>query len=299
MQQRLMVCVLLFVFAACSEEHSSASEAVIGPSGGSLALENGARLDVPAGAVDVPTRFTARLGVADGLPSLMTAAGQMVTFGPEGTTFAEPVRLTLLSDGEPTVLLTRANASSEWARVDGAVFDAARGVVTAEVTHFSDFVPATRGVPADPDAGEEPDAGIPAVSGACTDPVGDTGCGAGEHCVVRSEDGPGGDGPVDIECVATGTGAEGDACLDATECGAGLSCAAIAGTSGAAGEESHYYFTTFEGFFIRGGGICSRICSRGDWSMAECDAGDLCHAIGAGGALIGYGVCHAPADARP
>jgi hypothetical protein len=295
MQARFLVC-LLGLIAACSQDHGSVTEAVIGPSGGTLALPNGASLVVPAGAVDRDTTFSARIGVADNLPSAMASAGSMITFGPEGQIFAMPVTITLRSDGEPSALLTRDNAADRtWDLVHGAVFDAETGTVTARVSHFSDFVPASRPLPSDPDAGDV-DAGGPAT-GSCTDPVAGGGCAAGEHCVLHAED-TGSDGPAIVECVAEGTGAEGDACLTAADCGAGLSCAAIAGTSSAPGEESYYYFTTFEGYFIRGGGMCLRLCSGGDWTTAGCERGgaavDLCHGIYAGGEATGFGACYEP-----
>lgn len=292
MHVRIFLVCLLGLSAACSEDHGSVTEAVIGPSGGTLALPNGASLVVPAGAVDRETTFSARIGVATDLPSAMTSAGSMITFGPEGQLFATPVSITLRSDGEPSALLTRDNAAdATWDVVRGAVFDFETGTVTAEVSHFSDFVPASRPLPPDPDAGDV-DAGGPPV-GPC-DPVAGTGCGAGEHCVVHTPDGAGGDGPVTVECIADGAGAENDPCLTAADCSAGLSCAAIAGTSGAPGEESYYYFTTFEGFFVRGGGLCLRLCSGGDWTTAGCEASDLCHGIYAGGEASGYGACYEP-----
>jgi hypothetical protein len=123
---------------------------------------------VPRGAVDEPTTFTvASSPRADGLPFGKAPIGPMITFGPEGSRFALPVRVSVPASGAPTVLLTRSRGGA-WERVDGATYDAARGVIEADVLHFSDFVGVVR------DAGEE-DAGPghdPCPRGDCVDAPG-------------------------------------------------------------------------------------------------------------------------------
>src|SRR6185295_11710157 len=61
----------------------------------------------------------------------------------------------------PMVVLTRPHGETIWSRVDGAVWDAERHVVVADVMHFSDFVPVERDTTSTDDASTRADAGPP------------------------------------------------------------------------------------------------------------------------------------------
>ena len=464
----LLIAVALSL-AACSESTTAKTVAQIDASGGSLVLTRGSaagtRLDVPAGAVDTVTTFGIEAtDAADHLTAGMHSVGPMVTLTPEGVAFAIPVQITLPARHEPMVLLTRPHGTTSWTRVDGAVWDAETGLVTAEVMHFSDFVPVGRdpivadagpgstdagtvtvdaGPPIGRDAGIDcsnprfsgypvctrgyecdlfeggcasgyancypPDettthgscssaggAGLdapctfvdydhttectaslrcnataPGTDGTCRpicddahpcfddgvsivecrrpsataafgfcevvghrcmpaesielscadgvdgdcdglidcadsdcrtnplcihsvcDPVAGTGCGAGEHCALHAVDATVAS-PVVAECFANGAGIAGSTCTSGADCGAGLSCAAISGSSSAPGDATHWYFTTFEGYFVRGGGLCVELCPDGDWTASTCGRGEICHQILSVGAPSGYGACYAP-----
>ena len=73
---------------------SPTSSQIIGPSGGTLTLADGTRIDVPAGALAQDTTITAA-PVASDLPA---AVGPEYQFGPEGQQFAVPVTVTLPYD---------------------------------------------------------------------------------------------------------------------------------------------------------------------------------------------------------
>jgi len=453
---------------ACTSAPASLgrTEAVVDSAGGSLAIDTGAaqgtRVDVPAGAVDVATHFSIEASASsDHLAAGLHAVGPMITFGPEGSRFALPVHVTLPASSEPMVVLTRAHGEGVWTRVDGAVWDAAHHVVTADVLHFSDFVPVERdmnvtgdggtnlvdaGPPIARDAGidctdprfadypvcrqgyecdlftggcaagyancyppdettshgtcssaggasiGEPctfqgydhetectgglrcDATVVGASGTCRvacnasnpcyddhitivechlpsasaafgfcEPVGmhciptetperscsdhvdddcdtlidcddsdchldpacavsscdalaDTGCAAGQHCGLHTVDATV-DSTVVAACFANGGGAVGASCASGSDCGDGLTCAAITGWSTGVGEETHWYFTSFEGYFTRGGGECVQLCAGGDWTTSSCTGGQICHQIENVGAPSGFGACYAPRSA--
>ena len=143
----------------CSETAPGGVSAPIDRAGGELIVTDGpargARVVVPPNAVDTRTTFTIEAGEANALDAGLYALGPMVTFGPENTAFATPVQISVPARSEPMVLLTR-HGGQPWTRVDGAVWDPETQLVTAEVMHFSDFVPVARGQASEGDAGLDP-----------------------------------------------------------------------------------------------------------------------------------------------
>jgi hypothetical protein len=125
---------------------ATSGSAAVGSAGGEVTLRDGAAagaaVTIPAGALASTVTITLRdNGVATGLPPGATAAGRAVLFGPEGQTFGAPVTLRVPATGAPTALYTRPASGGAWTPVAGAAWDAARGVMTGAVQHFSEFVP--------------------------------------------------------------------------------------------------------------------------------------------------------------
>ncbi len=123
---------------------------VVGPAGGTLEPTTGTvRLDIPAGAVAVPTTFT-----IDQLSSPPSASPgrELVTrafeIGPSGTEFRAPATLTLAYDlpagyGPQSTRDGRLGAqfwrpkAERWARLGGGEVDTATSTVTARIPHLS------------------------------------------------------------------------------------------------------------------------------------------------------------------
>jgi uncharacterized delta-60 repeat protein len=115
---------------------------VIGAAGGTVTGPNGAKVVIPAGALSSETRINIEV-VSTGVPALpagYASKGQVFAFTPHGTTFAQPVTVTIPFD--PAVVTTahapgfyKTNAQNQWGRIPNAVFDA--DSVSAQVTSFS------------------------------------------------------------------------------------------------------------------------------------------------------------------
>ncbi len=134
--------------------------AIVGPAGGTLAPTTGTvRLDIPAGAVAVPTTFT-----IDQLPSPPAAsAGRVLVtrafeIGPSGLDFRTPATLTLafelpagsgpksVHDGTLAAQFWKQEAE-RWARLRGGRVDAAASTVTARIPHLSLWAVGSLAVP--------------------------------------------------------------------------------------------------------------------------------------------------------
>jgi hypothetical protein len=139
------VAALTLLLAGCGQSPSAQGSELFGPNGGSLQLVEGARIDIPIGALTTDVRITVSSGEPSrDLPTGMHAVGPMVTFGPDGQRFATPVRIRIPAQREPAVLYTRPSSGGTWSIVVGATWDASTRMISAEVMHFSDFVPAAR-----------------------------------------------------------------------------------------------------------------------------------------------------------
>ena len=115
---------------------------VIGAAGGMVTGPNGAKVVIPAGALSTDTRILIELVTAGApaLPAGYASKGQQFSFTPHGTTFAQPVTVTIPFD--PAVVTAarapgfyKTNAQNQWAKIPNAVFDA--NSVSASVTSFS------------------------------------------------------------------------------------------------------------------------------------------------------------------
>jgi hypothetical protein len=107
----------------------------IGPLGGSIEVE-GARLDVPAGALLLPVEITVR-GKIDGL--------YQYRFSPNGLQFNVPATLSIQVDPgaieippERLAIAVASDAGDDW-RILGGSFDPATDTVTVKVHHFTQY----------------------------------------------------------------------------------------------------------------------------------------------------------------
>jgi hypothetical protein len=123
--------------------------ALVGAEGGTITLDNGASVTIPAGAltedVEVTVEFVddlSALGLA-ALPEGVEAGGGALVLSPHGTTFELPVTVTMptsLSGDDVVVWRLPDEASTEWAP-DGAV-TVEDGVLSFPVLSFSVYSPA-------------------------------------------------------------------------------------------------------------------------------------------------------------
>ncbi len=114
----------------------------IGPAGGTVLGPNGAKVEIPPGALATNTEIKVELSSAGApaLPSGFSAFGQMFAFTPHGTTFAVPVTVTLpfnlaSKPAGSTPALYKTNAQNQWEHVATATFKA--DSLSAKITSFS------------------------------------------------------------------------------------------------------------------------------------------------------------------
>jgi ZU5 domain len=177
---------------------------VVGTSGGTV-MENGVTLVIPANALTIDTPITV---TATSAPAGFTLASTAFQFGPSGTTFAEPVAVTIpLTASTPGAHLFWSNTSGGFDDIGGTV----SGLnVTANVSHFSIGFDAI--ALSDVGAGGTTGSGGSGNAGATSAGTGGTGTGTGGAGVGGS---------------AGSTGGAGAGGADETDAGAGL-CAAMA-----------------------------------------------------------------------
>ncbi len=118
------------------------SSAVIGAAGGTVLGPNGAKLEIPPGALAADTVINIEESSAGApeLPAGFSARGPMVAFTPHSTTFAVPVTVTLPFDATTVPVgmspaFYKTNAQNQWERVHNATFST--DSVSAQITSFS------------------------------------------------------------------------------------------------------------------------------------------------------------------
>src|SRR5688500_2257070 len=134
------VALLLGILAGCGVKATQALDAQatfeLGPSGGAATSPDGRlKLDLPAGALAAPTTISVAVD-----RRATAYASPVYVFGPSGTTFARPVKVTVQMPEEAAGRYLLAN-------VDGAspvplassTYDAAAHVVEATLEHFSAY----------------------------------------------------------------------------------------------------------------------------------------------------------------
>lgn len=133
-------------------EPGTASEDVTATEGGEVALDDGAGVNIPAGALSDDTEISIESSEPDdSLPDFDSIQGLAYEFGPDGTTFDVPVELTLPLVGTPganeeAVVSWLNTETNQWEDLETT---ATRDVVVAETTHFTLFVVRFKGVAAD------------------------------------------------------------------------------------------------------------------------------------------------------
>jgi pimeloyl-ACP methyl ester carboxylesterase len=124
-------------------------EAVIGPGGGTLAIISGANtglsLTVPAGVVDIDTKFRAFLDVGNpDLPSqfpVYRIEPSSLDFGQSSVAVTIPAGDALFVSGDPQLtLFSRVDDQAEWNAMSNSVVDSSARTVTASVSRLGEFV---------------------------------------------------------------------------------------------------------------------------------------------------------------
>jgi hypothetical protein len=191
---------------------------MIGPSGGTVTMNN-LTLTIPAGALAANTMITVAPTAA---PADYDLASTAYEFGPEGTTFAAPVTITIpLPSPAPDAHLFWSNASGGFDDLGGTVTDT---TLTGMVTHFSKGF-AAHGKKAD---------------GGATDAAGGSGGVAGAGGSAGGSAGAGGSADAGGSAGAAGAAAAGSSGTDAgaSNDAGGSSDAAAAPDSGSSGSDA-------------------------------------------------------------
>jgi len=131
--------------------------APVGEEGGTVTTkEETATVEIPPGALTTEEPITVEPVEPDPVTDEGVIEGTLHRFGPEGTTFEEPVTITLKFDPEklpadvaPELLRLHTFEEDEWRLVEGSRVNTEKNTVSGEVTHFSLF--AVRPLPVDPD----------------------------------------------------------------------------------------------------------------------------------------------------
>lgn len=126
----------------------------VGETGGALATKDGGvKLDFPEGALGSNTPITVQ-PVSDPPQDSGLVPGTVYDFGPDGTTFATPVTLTIRYDrgklpqgtAESSLALYK-QIGSGWQRVAGSSANPQLGVVTGSISSFSTYAILSTGAP--------------------------------------------------------------------------------------------------------------------------------------------------------
>jgi len=114
---------------------------VVGATGGTIAAIDGAvKLTVPAGALPQAVGITVQPLTASELPAVFRGVlGSAFDFGPNGTTFAQPVTLTVSYDPSRVPLGLARLDNGHWVRLAGTSTNVATKTVSSSITHFTDF----------------------------------------------------------------------------------------------------------------------------------------------------------------
>lgn len=121
----------------------------VGPAGGTLTLAGGkVRVVVPAGAVTAPVTLTAtpRSGAFPAAPSGWRVVGQVYDLGPDGTTFAQPVTVTMPYDRAALPVWSMTGdlgilrlSGGQWNGLSDLSVDLAAGTISGKTGGFSGF----------------------------------------------------------------------------------------------------------------------------------------------------------------
>ncbi len=129
-------------------ETADTASLLVGPEGGEVALLNGGKVTIPAGALSAKTEIKiTKLELSDvkALPSTLEAAGKPYAFTPHGMKFAQPVKIELPYEGEAASVVPMKLAdekATEWQTVVGSEKDEVRSKLSFETVSFSVYVAA-------------------------------------------------------------------------------------------------------------------------------------------------------------
>src|SRR5581483_3682729 len=139
--------LLTVLLSACGggggEQPGSGTPLMIGPSGGSKTSSDGrASVSIPAGALSQDSVISVTVASS----SVSGNIGPVYDFGPSGTTFNQPVTISISYDEsalpsgvtESDLRLGTVN-NNRWEMVTGATVDTAANVVHGTATHFSTY----------------------------------------------------------------------------------------------------------------------------------------------------------------
>ena len=141
--------LLALLVAACSGPAAVTTTQSVGTTGGTVATGDGTGVVLPMGAVSGPTTISISPVTDPGAPTGTTVVGTGYLFGPEGTIFVNPVKISLavvlskLPAGKTIAdvsIYTAPGGSTTYTKLDTTVVDATH--VSATTNHFSVFVPA-------------------------------------------------------------------------------------------------------------------------------------------------------------
>jgi hypothetical protein len=123
------------------QEPSEAVEKKISADEGGELETGGVALSIPGGALAEDTMITIDPLERDGLPKLDVVASKVFDFGPDGTTFSEPVAITVDFDAARTPKGMTAKMAfldgDDWHVLDDSTVDG--NEVTGETTHFTPY----------------------------------------------------------------------------------------------------------------------------------------------------------------
>ena len=111
----------------------------IGPGGGTISIDGEVEVEIPAGALSVDMDITIQPITNNALNS----NGNAYRFGPDGTTFTKPVKLTFpytpSVDGPPLTGIAFQDDDGIWYSNGNYSWNETNHTVTTETTHFSDW----------------------------------------------------------------------------------------------------------------------------------------------------------------
>lgn len=127
---------------------SSPTTVQLSPTGGVTGTADGAvALAIPAGAVQTNTAITINTVAVSSLPSSLqspTLASSVYQFGPDGTTFAQPLTLTLgykapLGVAPTSLRVYGSSNGGPWVPAANRVLNLAAGTVSGTIRHFTNY----------------------------------------------------------------------------------------------------------------------------------------------------------------
>src|SRR5262245_54336672 len=94
----MSVSVVGALAAACSDGGGNRASVTLGPAGGEVSLSGRASVQLPAGALAVPTKVSVEQVSGAVVPGSLVQASEVYRLKPEGLAFAAPAKVTLAFD---------------------------------------------------------------------------------------------------------------------------------------------------------------------------------------------------------